>query len=140
MTYKHKSAIGPTGNTLLTMVDTSGHTDFGSEVIRSFAFAQGAVILFNAVRVIQAQSWNAYEHTMKNNITLVRALTKIDLHNADYVLNTPAWNRIDVEDLLHTVCTDVPSFTTTSPHTASNITTIAATMNNTMIIKFFIRM
>jgi len=126
MIYKHKSAKGPTGNILLNMVDTPGHTDFGSEVRRSLAFVQGAVILFDAVRGIQAQSWNVYEHASKNNIKLIPALTKIDLPNArsldvtlsisdlfhfdpDYVLNTSARNRIGIEDVLDRVCEDVPS-------------------------------
>ena len=126
MIYKHASAKGPTGNILLNMVDTPGHTDFGSEVRRSLAFVQGAVILFDAVRGIQAQSWNVYEHASKNNIKLIPAVTKIDLPNArsldvtlsisdlfhfdpDYVLNTSARNRIGIEDVLDRVCEDIPS-------------------------------
>ena len=147
MIYKHKSAIGPTGYILLNMVDTPGHTDFGSEVRRSLAFVQGAVILFDAVRGIQAQSWNVYEHAKKNNITLIPALTKIDLPNArsldvtlsiadlfhfdpDYVLNTSARNRIGIEELLHTVCTDIPSPASTAlcyhHHSGSNTTILRA--------------
>jgi len=126
MLYKHDSAIGPSGNILLNMVDTPGHTDFSSEVQRSLSFVQGGIILFDSVRGVQAQSWNVYKTAKDLQVKLIPAVTKIDLENSrsleiilsisnlfgfdpDDVLCTSARLCVGINELLNKVCEEVSS-------------------------------
>jgi small GTP-binding protein len=130
MLYRHKSAVGPTGTLLLNMYDTPGHVDFGREVSRSLSFVQGAVLLLDATQGIQAQTWSVHEKVKQIQPTppkLIIALTKVDLPNArpehvaltvadwlqyddpDAILYTSARNRTGIQEILNTVCEQVPS-------------------------------
>jgi GTP-binding protein LepA len=82
MLYPHRSAVGPTGLLLLNLYDTPGHVDFGSEVTRSLCFVQGAVLLLDATRGIQAQTWSVHDKAKALQLPLLVAITKVDLEAA----------------------------------------------------------
>jgi GTP-binding protein LepA len=82
MLYPHPSAVGPTGLLLLNLYDTPGHVDFGSEVTRSLCFVEGAVLLLDATRGIQAQTWSVRDKARALKLPLLVALTKVDLEAA----------------------------------------------------------
>jgi elongation factor 4 len=128
MLYAHQSAVGPTGNLLLNLYDTPGHSDFGLEVSRSLLFVQGAVLLLDAAQGIQAQTWSVYDKvkTLADPPHLMIALTKIDLESAnpinvaltvsewldwddpDSIMLTSARERAGVKELLDEICARVP--------------------------------
>ena len=65
------------------LIDTPGHVDFSYEVNRSLAACEGAILLIDATRGIQAQTLS-HAHTAVNlGLTLVPAINKIDLESAD---------------------------------------------------------
>jgi GTP-binding protein LepA len=80
--YPHPSATGPTGLLLVHLHDTPGHVDFGSEVSRSLSFVQGAVLLLDATKGVQAQTYSVLDKARSRNLPLVVALTKVDLDAA----------------------------------------------------------
>ena len=86
------------------------------QVTRSLTSVQGAVILFDAAQGVQAQSLSVYDKANSMGVTLIPALTKIDLANAkpldvtlsvadlfgfdpDQVLQTSARSRIGVKNV-----------------------------------------
>ena len=62
MLYKHtSSSTNEKGWILLQMVDTPGHVDFGMEVSKSLDSVEGAILLFDSARGIQAQTLSVYD-------------------------------------------------------------------------------
>ena len=59
MLHRHPSS--KTGYILLNMVDTPGHVDFGMEVSKSLDSVEGAVLLFDSARGVQAQTLSVYD-------------------------------------------------------------------------------
>ncbi len=68
---------------LLNLIDTPGHVDFSYEVSRSLAACQGALLLVDATKGVQAQTvanfWLAYEQ----ELTVTAAINKVDLPHAN---------------------------------------------------------
>ncbi len=67
----------------LNLIDTPGHVDFSYEVSRALAAVEGAVLLVDATKGIQAQTLAHGLSAMEQNLTLIPAINKIDLPNAD---------------------------------------------------------
>src|SRR3972149_5427027 len=60
-----------------------GHHDFSYEVSRSLASVEGAVLVVDATQGIQAQTLANFNLALEANLTIIPAVNKIDLPQAD---------------------------------------------------------
>jgi len=68
---------------LLDLIDTPGHMDFSYEVSRTLAACEGAILLVDATKGIQAQTVAHYNSAKKENLVLIPVINKIDLDSAN---------------------------------------------------------
>ncbi|KAK4700560.1 hypothetical protein P7C70_g5688, partial [Phenoliferia sp. Uapishka_3] len=74
----------PLGETyLVNLLDTPGHADFSSELLRSLLPSQGALLLVDAAQGIQAQTLSVLEEARKRGLKVVGAVNKWDLVQHD---------------------------------------------------------
>lgn len=66
----------------LNLIDTPGHVDFSYEVSRALAAVEGAILLVDATKGVQAQTLSNLHFTQDQNLVVVPAVNKIDLPNA----------------------------------------------------------
>jgi GTP-binding protein LepA len=111
---------------VLHLIDTPGHVDFGYEVSRSLAACEGVVLVVDAAQGIEAQTLANCYLALENNLEIVAVLNKIDLPaaNPDYyadeierVLGIPAGDilrisaktGVGVPELLDAVVERIPA-------------------------------
>ena len=110
---------------LLNLIDTPGHVDFSSEVSRSLAACEGALLVVDAAQGVEAQTIaNAYL-ALEQDLAIIPVINKIDLPSADpdrvvdelesalgfdpeEVLFVSAKNGTGVDDLLEALVKRVP--------------------------------
>jgi GTP-binding protein LepA len=67
---------------ILNLIDTPGHVDFSYEVSRSLAAVEGAILLVDAAKGVQAQTLANLELAKKQKLVIIPAINKIDLPQA----------------------------------------------------------
>ena len=111
---------------ILNLIDTPGHSDFSYEVSRALLAVEGAVLLVDATKGIQAQTLANYESAKRAGLAVIGAVNKIDLHPVgleDTILELAELLKCDPEEIfrisgrtgegvqgvLHAVVKKVPS-------------------------------
>ena len=110
---------------ILNLIDTPGHVDFTYEVSRALAAVEGAVLLIDATKGVQAQTLANLELARKQGLVVIPVINKIDMANAriqetsdevaaildvpsDGIIKISAKNGTNVELILEAVIAKVP--------------------------------
>ncbi len=81
MEYEAKGITGE--KFVLNLIDTPGHVDFSYEVVRTLYACEGAVLLVDATKGVQAQTVANYNFAKKLGLTIIPVINKIDLPTAN---------------------------------------------------------
>jgi GTP-binding protein LepA len=109
----------------LNFIDTPGHVDFSSEVSRSLAACEGALLVIDAAQGIEAQTLANYHLALEANLTIIPVINKIDLPAADVprvrheieelliiegsdAIAASAKEGIGIEEILEAIVTRIP--------------------------------
>lgn len=107
----------------LNLIDTPGHVDFSYEVERSLAACEGAILLVDATKGIQAQTIAHLRLARRQNLTVIPVINKIDAQLAH-----PEAAREGLSSLFP----DQDSFLEISAKTGFNINAILPKIINTI--------
>jgi GTP-binding protein LepA len=89
-------------DTIIQLIDTPGHVDFGYEVSRSLAACEGVVLVVDAAQGIEAQTLANCFLALESDLEIVAALNKIDLPAAD-----PDRYAAEIENVLGIPATEI---------------------------------
>jgi len=111
---------------LLNLIDTPGHVDFNYEVSRSLYACQGAVLLTDAVKGVEAQTMANFYLAFDQDLTIIPVINKVDMAAADpqrvadqlhklfdfqydEMIKTSAKSGIGITELLDAIVERIPS-------------------------------
>ena len=123
VTMLYKAKDGETYE--LNLIDTPGHVDFAYEVSRSLAACEGAVLIVDAAQGVEAQTVANVHLAMKQQLTIIPVINKIDLPHANIpqakqqledilaidgegAIPASAKEGIGIEDILEAIVARVP--------------------------------
>ncbi len=87
---------------ILNLIDTPGHVDFSYEVSRALHACEGAVLVVDATKGIQAQTIANYDKAKEAGLTIIPFVNKIDMQAAepervaDEIVETLGFKREDI--------------------------------------------
>lgn len=110
---------------VLNLIDTPGHVDFSYEVVRTLYACEGAILVVDATKGIQAQTVSHYNVAKSLGLTIIPVINKVDLDSAEIektendiiesfgfdrseILRISAKSGLGVEDLLNKLIEKVP--------------------------------
>ncbi len=73
---------------ILNLIDTPGHIDFSYEISRALACVEGAMLLVDATKGIQAQTLFNLEKAKEQGLVMIGAVNKIDAATKEQVSQT----------------------------------------------------
>jgi GTP-binding protein LepA len=79
MAYALSDEHGLKTQYILNLIDTPGHSDFAYEVSRALNAVEGAILLVDGTKGIQAQTLSNLRSAQKAGLTIIPAVNKIDL-------------------------------------------------------------
>jgi GTP-binding protein LepA len=111
---------------ILNLIDTPGHIDFSYEVSRALAAVEGAILLVDATKGVQAQTLANFDQAKRAGLKIVPVVNKIDAPDAridevseeivdlvgcskDSILLVSAKSGEGIESVLDHVVADIPS-------------------------------
>src|SRR3989344_3810890 len=111
---------------ILNLIDTPGHVDFSYEVVRTLYACEGAILLVDATKGVQAQTIANYNFAKKLGLAIIPVINKIDLLTAniskaedeivasfglekDSILKISAKTGEGVSELIRTVTERIPA-------------------------------
>jgi GTP-binding protein LepA len=117
---------------ILNLIDTPGHVDFSYEVSRALHACEGAVLVVDATKGIQAQTIANYDKAKEAGLTIIPFVNKIDMAAAEPervatelvetlgfkkedILFGSAKSGIGVTELLEAIISRVPAPAPTTP-------------------------
>ncbi len=120
MEYKYKNKVY-----ILNLIDTPGHVDFSYEVSRSIEACEGALLVVDCTKSIQAQTISNLSLALKNHLVIIPILNKIDLLDftpenvmkeimelvgckIDDIISVSAKNGIGINNVLNQIITRIP--------------------------------
>lgn len=110
---------------ILNLIDTPGHIDFSYEISRALACVEGALLLVDAAKGIQAQTLFNLHHAQQQGLKIIAAVNKVDLPQAQTeqtkkeiasvleveeheIFSISGKTGKGVEDLLHALIKNIP--------------------------------
>ena len=79
ITIKLQSVRRDWKDSVINLIDTPGHVDFGYEVSRSLAACEGVILVVDAAQGIEAQTLANCYQALEHDLEIVAVLNKIDL-------------------------------------------------------------
>ena len=88
---------------ILNLIDTPGHSDFSYEVSRALTAVEGAILLVDVTKGIQAQTLSNLRAAERAGLTIIGAVNKIDVKSSgteDVVQALASLLRVHARDIL----------------------------------------
>eukprot|EP00301_Raphidiophrys_heterophryoidea_P009386 c1378_g1_i1.p1 GENE.c1378_g1_i1~~c1378_g1_i1.p1 ORF type:complete len:649 (-),score=153.95 c1378_g1_i1:155-2101(-) len=123
---------------LLNLIDTPGHVDFHYEVSRALAACQGALLVVDAVKGVQAQTLANFYAAFEMDLTIIPVINKIDQQFAnpervlkqlstlldfdpERVLKISAKTGQNVDQIFPRIISDIPAPPSSDPTASARI-------------------